>query len=132
MSASFPNSIKTFTPKTDNVDDVMADDINSLQNEIVALESREKAIKTVSANYIILNTDKKILVDTTSGDIDITLPTAVGTNGLDFLVKKVAGSNLVNVNTTSGQTIDGVSMKIIKNINSALGVSSDGTNYIID
>lgn len=39
MSASFPTSVKAFTTKTDGVDDVMAADINDLQNEVVAIEN---------------------------------------------------------------------------------------------
>jgi hypothetical protein len=38
MSASFPNSVKSFVAKVDGVDDVMAVDVNELQEEIAALE----------------------------------------------------------------------------------------------
>ena len=39
MAASYPTSIKSFTTKVDDVDDVMAVDINDVQDEIVAIET---------------------------------------------------------------------------------------------
>lgn len=39
MAASFPGAIKSFTAKTDNVNDVMAVDVNELQDEIAAIEA---------------------------------------------------------------------------------------------
>lgn len=39
MPASFPTSVKNFTVKVDGVDDVLADHINDLQNEVVAIET---------------------------------------------------------------------------------------------
>jgi hypothetical protein len=39
MVASFPNDVKSFSRKTDNVDDVMAEDTNSAYDEIEALET---------------------------------------------------------------------------------------------
>jgi hypothetical protein len=39
MASVFPSSIKTFTVKTDGVDDVQADHINDLQNEVTAIET---------------------------------------------------------------------------------------------
>lgn len=39
MTASFPSSVKSFSTKSDNVDDVMAVDINGIQDEVVAIET---------------------------------------------------------------------------------------------
>jgi len=39
MAADYPNAIKTFTVKQDGVDDVMADHVNALQDEITAIET---------------------------------------------------------------------------------------------
>src|SRR5690606_34758952 len=38
-TASFPTSVKSFTTKADNVDDVMAADVNGIQDEVVAIET---------------------------------------------------------------------------------------------
>lgn len=40
MAASFPTSIKSFSAKTDGVDDVLAADVNDLQDEVAAVETQ--------------------------------------------------------------------------------------------
>lgn len=39
MTATFPGGVKSFTTKYDNVTDVMAEHVNSLQDEVVAIET---------------------------------------------------------------------------------------------
>jgi len=39
MSTSYPNEIKYFASKTDAIDDVRAEDINNVQNEIMAIQN---------------------------------------------------------------------------------------------
>lgn len=39
MAASFPGAIKSFTSKSDDTDDVMAADVNALQDEVAAIEA---------------------------------------------------------------------------------------------
>lgn len=39
MTASYPTSVKSFTTKLDNISDVMAADVNDLQNEVSAVET---------------------------------------------------------------------------------------------
>lgn len=39
MAASYPTSVKAFTSKVDGVDDVMAADINEIQDEVEAVET---------------------------------------------------------------------------------------------
>lgn len=39
MTATYPGGVKSFTPKTDNVDDVMAVDVNEIQEEVAAIET---------------------------------------------------------------------------------------------
>ncbi|MEA4811148.1 MAG: hypothetical protein VB108_01105 [Anaerolineaceae bacterium] len=42
MAASFPQNVKSFTVKRDNVDDILAQHINDVQDEIVAIETELK------------------------------------------------------------------------------------------
>lgn len=39
MAASFPDSIKTWAPVVDNVDDILAAHINGAYDEIIAIET---------------------------------------------------------------------------------------------
>lgn len=58
---------------------------------------------TVSSNYSILTTDQTVNVS--SGNITLTLPTAVGSTGRQYWIKN-SGNGTVTLATTSSQTID--------------------------
>ena len=66
------------------------------------------AVVTKTADYTALYTDYYILADATAGAFTITLPTAVGHAGKELEVKRINSNvNVVHVQTTSAQTIDG-------------------------
>jgi hypothetical protein len=52
-AASYPNSLKSFSTKVDNVDDVMAEDINGLQDEVVAIETALGVGKSTSVIQVV-------------------------------------------------------------------------------
>jgi hypothetical protein len=69
------------------------------------------------------------LVDVTGNTVTVTLPTSVGIDGKNYVVKN-SGSGVVTVSTTSGQTIDGSSSKTLKT-NDSIEIVSDGSNWNI-
>jgi len=69
------------------------------------------------------------LVDITGNTITVTLPTAIGVNGKNYVIKN-RGTGVVTVATTSSQTIDGANTKSLNN-NDSIEVISDGSNWII-
>ena len=73
--------------------------------------------------------DDDYLIDITGNTITVTLPTAVGFSGKNYVVKN-RGEGVVTVGTTSSQTIDGSSTKTLNN-NDSIEVVSDGSNWII-
>lgn len=81
----------------------------------------------ISASYTVGVND--YLIDVTGNTITVTLPTAVGINGKNYVIKN-SGSGVVTVATTSGQTIDNVTSKSLRN-NDSIEVISDGSNWII-
>ena len=81
----------------------------------------------ITATYLVKEED--YLIDVTGNTVTVTLPTAVGVNGQNYVIKN-NGSGVVTVATTSGQTIDGASTKSLKN-NDSIEVISDGSNWII-
>ena len=73
------------------------------------------------------------LVDTAGGAVTITLPTAVGVTGRTYTVKKISADvNAVTVNTTGGQTIDGVASIAFRIPQTSLDFVSDGINWRIE
>lgn len=73
--------------------------------------------------------DDDYLIDITGNTITVTLPTAVGVNGKNYVIKN-RGTGVVTVATTSSQTIDGANSKSLNN-NDSIEVVSDGSNWII-
>jgi hypothetical protein len=71
------------------------------------LTGLEAEIITRTSDYTVTETDHTILVDATSGNVTITLRTAVGSKQL-YNIKRIDNSgNTVTVATTSSQNIDG-------------------------
>ena len=90
------------------------------------------AITTKSAAYTATANDETILANVSAGAFAITLPTAVGATGKTYIVKKIDSSaNSVTVNTTSSQTIDGATSRLLTNQYDAIQVQGDGSNWFI-
>ncbi len=69
------------------------------------------------------------IVNCTSGTFSVTLPTAVGISGREYVVKN-SGTGVITIATTSAQTIDGVSSLVLSQYDSYT-VVSNGANWII-
>ncbi len=110
--------------------------INLLQSSgITQLASGfAKALTTKTGNYTATNQDHNILVDATSAAVQITLPTAVTLAGQEFMIKDWRGqaaTHNITIATTSSQTIDGASTKVISTNYGSVRVVSDGSNWAI-
>ena len=90
------------------------------------------AITTKNTAYTATANDETILANVSAGAFAITLPTAVGATGKTYCIKKIDSSaNAVTVNTTSSQTIDGATSRLLTNQYDAIQVQSDGANWFI-
>lgn len=92
-------------------------------------------VVTKTGNYTILQTDKDkiILVDATSGNVTITLPSVI-TVGSGFLlnIKKIDSStNTVTVSPVLAQTIDGGPSYVLDSQNEFISIASDTSNWQI-
>lgn len=94
---------------------------------IISLGGITFPAKGITSSYTVGVND--YLVDVTGNTITVTLPTAVGINGKNYVIKN-SGDGVVTVATTSGQTIDGLNSKSLKN-NDSIEVISDSSNWII-
>ena len=90
------------------------------------------AITTKNTAYTATANDETILANVSAGAFAITLPTAVGATGKTYCIKKIDSSaNAVTVNTTSSQTIDGATSRLLTNQYDAIQVQSDGAHWFI-
>ena len=86
----------------------------------------------VSNNASILPTDYLLGVTSTAANYTLTLPTASGVAGQIYIIKDEsngASTHNITLATTSAQTIDGSSTKVISTNYGTLKVYSDGTNW---
>jgi hypothetical protein len=92
----------------------------------------KKRIRTVTAAYVMLINDETILADGTAGAMPITLPSAAGLAGVTKKIKKIDSTgNVITINTTSSQTIDGVTSKTLTAQWQTITVFSDGLNWLV-
>lgn len=86
MAASYPGAIKSFTTKTNNVDDVDAADMNAVQDEINAIETE-----------LGINVDDRLIK--AWAHIDMATTTPVASEGVSSLDDN--GTGLFDVNWTN-------------------------------
>jgi|GEM_PF-3875382 len=87
---------------------------------------------TKTANYTATSTDYAIWCDATSGNITITLPTAVGIGGKSYIVKKTdATANTVTLDGAGSETLDGATTIVIGTQYQSYSIMSNGTNWFI-
>ena len=89
------------------------------------------SVVTKTGNYTLLYSDDYVLANATGGVITMTLPTAVGHSGQVFEVKRInTNANVVHVQTTSAQTIDGAAPPYdLSSPMAAAQVVSDGSAW---
>jgi hypothetical protein len=89
-------------------------------------------LSTKTSAYTLTSTDSTILGNATSAGFTLTLPTAVGTTGKTYVIKKIDSStNAVTIGTTSSQTIDGNTTYALSNQWGGVTLQSDGSNWLI-
>lgn len=86
-------------------------------------------ITIVTTTYTALLSDYLIKGDTTGGAFTISLPTAVGNSGKEYIIKNMGTSNLT-IDPNSSQLIDGVATKTITNKYTSVNFVSDGTGWL--
>ena len=117
--------------------DRLGEHLASIDRAIVAMQAQLAGLKTftsiqVTSDYTANNNDFLILVDTTSGNVTITLPdAATATYGGHFVISKnvdVFGKVTVD---TAGGLIGGESSQEFNFFRDSITVYSNGTDYIL-
>lgn len=80
-----------------------------------------------TGNYTLTASDEVV---TCSGTLTITLPTAVGLTGKQYVIRNIA-TNTVTIARTSSQTVDGCSGTITLAGKGSMSVVSDGANWLV-
>lgn len=89
---------------------------------------------TADANYAVTSLDRYIEANAASGSITLTLPDATECLGATYTfirTDSATASNKVTIATTSGQTINGMSSRLLVAQYQLLTVISDGANWLV-
>jgi hypothetical protein len=118
-------------PTTDGTDTFnITTMLNDNWDKIDAAVAQPNKITAKSASATLTSLDQGIVEITTGASvITITLPSAV-TSGLRYTIKKIdSGTGTVTIATTSGQTIDGATTKVINARYASATVVSNGASW---
>ncbi len=89
-------------------------------------------IYTASSDYTATSTDHIILADASTSAFTVTLPTAVGITGREYIVKKIdSTTNIVTIATTGSETIDGDASFDLELKDESVNIFSNGSNWYI-
>ena len=125
LGVSVDNTL-TFNAGTLGVADegVTADKLSNNAKQTLHLNS--SLIKSTAG---VTGNDGVVLVDTTSGQVDLTLPSAAGLEGRMFSFILVQGGFPLAVQPSGVETIDGAGTYTLSEPNQAATLISDGTNW---
>lgn len=91
------------------------------------------SVASKTSNYTLLTSDFQINGDASGGAFTLTLPTAVGNTGKEFVLFRTdqTFANIITIATTGGQTINGVSTKTLATQYESWRLISDGANWLV-
>lgn len=95
-------------------------------------DSGYNAVKEVSADYEVLDSDGVIFVYAITQNVTLTLPAAHTRDGMPFLIKRLDNTGYsVTIATESGETIDGSGTYSVASQYDYVRLISDNANYFI-
>lgn len=88
-------------------------------------------MNTINSSQILDDCQGLVLVDTTSGDVTLTLSSVSLFDEKRYTIKIISGTNDVVINADSGETIDGDSSYTLSGLNSVIRLVSNGGGWYI-
>lgn len=104
---------------------------NTWAAEQILTKSERHAYTSISTNTTLDATQNVVDVDVTSASVAITLPTAVGINGREYVIRKLDSSaNTVTITPNGSETVNGSSDIVLDEQYESTIIYSDGANWI--
>jgi hypothetical protein len=111
----------------DAIDDAAGNGISVSSGKFITNSTNRRAI---SSDTTLAVTDSFATVNTTSGNVTITLPDPALFFG-EFILKKIVAANSMLLNPPANVTIDGGSGVTVTDVNTCMRIRSNGSNYFI-
>ena len=92
-----------------------------------------RPVTEVSADYTLVSEDSFLLVDSTAGDIDITVPErndALVMLRRTIIIKKLVAGNAVNIIASGSDTVDGAASITLSAANSAYTIRATPDGWV--
>ena len=136
---NFPTSVwNGLSNNIDRIDtnsnvDPNAEDWERIASEVIAMqENITPSFFSVTDSSILGVNYSVILVDATSGEVTLTLPTVATSVGVKLDVKKIDSTeNNVIIDGSGSETIDGVTTQTLSSQYENLTIVSNGTEWFI-
>jgi len=113
-----------------HVSDTTADPAGTTK-KVKVKNARGNFFASKSSNYTATTTDRNIFVDTSSGNVTITLPAAASSSGHILRIKKTVAANLLYIDGNASETIDGETQVEIANQYDCIEIQCDGSNWMV-
>ena len=91
-----------------------------------------RTYNNITADFSMSDDSDVVFMDTSSGPINVYLPTALGQGGKEIMVKLKAGANSGVLQGSGSQTIDGNSVFPVYNTYESINLISDNSNWLIN
>jgi len=124
MGSAFTASINVLSATTISATTYYGDGSN-----LTGVLAGNPNVRNISTTQSVLTTDGTL--NCTGGTITVTLPTAVGVTGKEYIIKNSGASSEITVDTTAPQTIDGSTSILIKRQYLSRRLQSNGLNWIV-
>ena len=124
MGSAFTASINVLSATTISATTYYGDGSN-----LTGVLAGNPNVRNISTTQSVLTTDGTL--NCTGGTITLTLPTAVGVTGKEYIIKNSGASSEITVDTTSSQTIDGSTSILIKRQYLSRRLQSNGSSWIV-
>jgi hypothetical protein len=84
----------------------------------------------VTGNVTLTASNTVILVDSTGGNVTVTLPDATANTGRYYVIKRTVAANSVTIQPQSGQTIEGIARTTLAGAGSTDSIISNGIRWV--
>jgi hypothetical protein len=90
-----------------------------------------ESFRNISSSASILSSDDVLLVDCSTSNVTLTLPSAINLGGKRFIVKRKTGNFNLIISTQLSQTVDGQSSFSVQHNYQSVNIVSDNSNWFI-
>ena len=99
---------------------------------VVTTSGRRSAVRNITSDATISDTDEYVFVNAANNAVTIMLPTATNRDGQTYTIKKIDGSgNAVSITNTSSQSIDGQNSYSLEGQWKFVTIVATGGNWMV-